>query len=286
MKYNEEYYKTHCGKGEYCRSNPQWGLFFGSIAEKLIERLAPSTHFDAGCALGFLVEAFRDRGISSFGRDISEYAIRNARSDIQPYCEVGSITSALPDHYDLITCIEVLEHMTERDALGAITVLAVATDTILFSSSPSDFDDPTHINVRPVRYWIEQFENAGFVLDQNFDASFVCSHAMLFRRSDGYRRDLCVDLAASVMDLRMERFDLTTELEGLRARLMTVQSLQMELDTIKSGLSWQLMIGLWRLRATIAPPNGFVDQIAKRILDFAAPRKIAEAGDADLTSVK
>ena len=190
MKYTEEYYKIYCGKGEYCRSNPQWGLFFGSIAETLIERLAPSTHFDAGCALGFLVEAFRDRGISSFGRDISEYAIRNARSDIQPYCEVGSITSALPDHYDLITCIEVLEHMTERDALGAITVLAVATDTILFSSSPSDFDDPTHINVRPVRYWIEQFENAGFVLDQNFDASFGCSHAMLFRRSDGYRRDL------------------------------------------------------------------------------------------------
>ncbi|NDB60828.1 hypothetical protein EB001_20650 [bacterium] len=67
----------------------------------------------------------------------------------------------------------------------------------------------------------------------------------------------------------MERFDLRSELEVVRdvshARLMTVQSLQMELDTIKSGLSWQLMIGLWRLRATIAPPNGFLDYIVKRI---------------------
>ena len=249
MKYNEKYYKIYGGKGEYCRSNPQWGLFFGSIAEKLIERLAPSTHFDAGCALGFLVEAFRDRGISSFGRDISEYAIRNARSDIQAYCEVGSITSALPDHYDLITCIEVLEHMNERDALGAITVLTVATDTILFSSSPSDFDDPTHINVRPVRYWIEQFENAGFVLDQNFDASFVCSHAMLFRRSDGYRRDLYLNLATSVMDLRMERFDLTTELVGLRARLQEAKVLETELGSIKGGRSWQLMVLIWGVRA-------------------------------------
>ena len=249
MKYTEEYYKIHCGKGEYCRSNPQWGLFFGSIAETLIERLAPSTHFDAGCALGFLVEAFRDRGISSFGRDISEYAIRNARSDIQPYCEIGSITSALPDHYDLITCIEVLEHMNERDALGAITVLAVATDTILFSSSPSDFDDPTHINVRPIRYWIEQFENAGFVLDQNFDASFVCSHAMLFRRSDGHRRDLYLDLATSVMDLRMERFDLTTELVGLRARLQEAKVLETELASIKGGRSWLLMVLIWGVRA-------------------------------------
>ena len=249
MKYNEKYYKIHCGKGEYCRSNPQWGLFFGSIAETLIERLAPSTHFDAGCALGFLVEAFRDRGISSFGRDISEYAIRNARSDIQPYCEIGSITSALPDHYDLITCIEVLEHMNERDALGAITVLAVATDTILFSSSPSDFDDPTHINVRPIRYWIEQFENAGFVLDQNFDASFVCSHAMLFRRSDGHRRDLYLDLATSVMDLRMERFDLTTELVGLRARLQEAKVLETELASIKGGRSWLLMVLIWGVRA-------------------------------------
>jgi len=249
MKYNEKYYKIYGGKGEYCRSNPQWGLFFGSITEKLIERLAPSTHFDAGCALGFLVEAFRDRGISSFGRDISEYAIRNARSDIQPYCEVGSITSALPDHYDLITCIEVLEHMNERDALAAITVLTVATDTILFSSSPSDFDDPTHINVRPVRYWIEQFESAGFVLDQNFDASFVCSHAMLFRRSDGYRRDLYLNLATSVMDLRMERFDLTTELVGLRARLQEAKVLETELGSIKGGRSWQLMVLIWGVRA-------------------------------------
>ena len=272
MKYTEEYYKIYCGKGEYCRSNPQWGLFFGSIAETLIERLAPSTHFDAGCALGFLVEAFRDRGISSFGRDISEYAIRNARSDIQPYCEVGSITSALPDHYDLITCIEVLEHMNERDALGAITVLTVATDTILFSSSPSDFDDPTHINVRPVRYWIEQFEKVGFVLDENFDASFVCNHAMLFRRLETHRQNMYVDVAVAVMDLRMERVDLKSELDVVRnvsrARLVSVQSLQAELDSIKSGFSWHLMVLLWRLRASFAPQNSFVDHLVKRILGF------------------
>lgn len=249
MYYNEEYYRIHCGNGGYNRSNPQWGLFFGSIAEKLIERLAPATHFDAGCALGFLVEAFRDRGISSFGRDISQYAILNARSDIQPYCEVGSIAAAIHGQFDLITCIEVLEHMNERDALGAITVMTAATDTILFSSSPSDFDDPTHINVRPVRYWIEQFESAGFVLDQNFDASFVCSHAMLFRRSDGYIRDLYLDLAVSVVELRMKQFDLSTELESLRARLLEAKVLGIELESIKGGRSWRLMVLVWSVRA-------------------------------------
>lgn len=249
MNYTEDYYKKICAKGDYCRANPQWGLFFGSIAEQMIERLAPSTHFDAGCALGFLVEAFRDRGISSFGRDNSEYAIRNARSDIQAYCKVGSIASAIHGQYDLITCIEVLEHMNERDALGAITMMTAATDTILFSSSPSDFEDPTHINVRPVRYWIEQFDNAGFVLDQSFDASFVCSHAMLFRRSEGYRQDSYLNLAVSVMDLRMERFNLTTELEGLRARSLEAKVLEQELTSIKGGGSWRLMVLIWSVRA-------------------------------------
>lgn len=272
MKYNEEYYNCHCARGNYSRSNPHWGMFFGSIAEQIIARLSPATHFDAGCALGFLVEAFRDRGISSFGRDISEYAIRKVRIDIQAFCEVGSIAAPIDGRYDLVTCIEVLEHMIEQDALDAMAVMVGATDTILFSSSPSDFDDPTHINVRPVRYWIEQFEKVGFVLDENFDASFVCNHAMLFRRLETHRQNMYVDVAVAVMELRMERVDLKSELDVVRnvsrARLVSVQSLQAELDSIKSGLSWHLMVLLWRLRASFAPQNSFVDHLVKRILGF------------------
>ena len=107
--------------------------------------------FDAGRAHGFLVEALWDRGVEAHGRDISAFAISQVRPDIRAYCATGSIADPITGHYDLVTCIEVLEHMNEPDAIQAIAEMTKVTDRILFSSSPNDFAEPTHVNVRPVR---------------------------------------------------------------------------------------------------------------------------------------
>jgi len=69
---------------------------------------------DAGCAIGFLVEALRERGVDARGFDISEYAISQVPEHLQPYCTLGSITDEIDGRYDLITCIEVLEHLRLR----------------------------------------------------------------------------------------------------------------------------------------------------------------------------
>ena len=68
-----------------------WLEFFGGIAEQIVARSRPSTVLDAGCAMGMVVEALRDRGVEAFGVDLSEYAIENVRPDVRPFCRVGSI---------------------------------------------------------------------------------------------------------------------------------------------------------------------------------------------------
>ena len=148
--------------------------------------LAPRTVFDAGCALGMLVESLWDLGVEAHSVDVSRYAIAQERPDMQPYCRVGSVAEPLEARYDLITCIEVLEHVEGDEAERAIAALSAATDTILFSSTPSDFDEPTHVNVRPPLAWIRAFARHGFRVDLRFDATFLSPQAMLLRRAERY----------------------------------------------------------------------------------------------------
>ena len=192
--YDAEYYRTGCGPKPY-EHNEYWLRFFGSLADALIQYLHPQTVFDAGCALGFLVETLRDRGVQAWGADISEFAIQNVREDIRPYARVASITQPIATEatprYDLVACIEVLEHLTPEETARAIANLAAVTDNILFSSTPSDFNEPTHINVRPPADWLQLFAGHGFSPDLGFNTALLSPHAMLLRRNvPAFSRDL------------------------------------------------------------------------------------------------
>lgn len=184
-RYGEAYYATGLGPQPY-RRDERWLAFFRGIAREIVLGLAPRTVFDAGCALGMLVESLWDLGVEAHGVDVSRYAIAHVRPDMQPYCRVGSVAEPLEARYDLITCIEVLEHVEGDEAERAIAALSAATDTILFSSTPSDFDEPTHVNVRPPLAWIRAFARHGFRVDLRFDATFLSPQAMLLRRAERY----------------------------------------------------------------------------------------------------
>ena len=180
--FGSRYYATSCGSQPYDHSSPYWGEFFGRIADELIRSFRPKRVFDAGCAHGFLVEAFWDRGIEAWGRDISSYANSDVRPDMRAYCAVGSIAEPIEGRYDLVTCIEVLEHMPEADAIRAIGAMTKVTDRVLFSSSPTDFEEETHINVRPPIYWLRHFAAHGFAPDLGYDATFILPHTLVLER--------------------------------------------------------------------------------------------------------
>jgi len=179
--YDAAYYENHCGDIPYER-NDHWLRFFSGIAENLIRSFKPQRVFDAGCGWGFLVEAFWDRSVEAWGRDISDYAISKVRRDVKPYCTVGSLTDPIEGHFELITCIEVLEHMPEAEAKQAIEHMCRAGDVILFSSTPSDLAEESHVNVQPVIYWLRLFRQHGFAPDILYDCSYISPHAFLVRR--------------------------------------------------------------------------------------------------------
>lgn len=189
--YNEEYYRSHCGPVPY-RRDDYWLNFFGNVADTIVRSFAPRRAFDAGCAIGLLVESLWDRGVETHGRDISSWALEQARPDIRPCLQQGSIAEPIEGDYDFISCIEVLEHIAEDDARKAIKAIASATSRVLFSSSPTDFAEPTHINVRPPLYWLELWAEAGFAPSVTHDAGYLAPHAYVLERSEEGRsyRDL------------------------------------------------------------------------------------------------
>ena len=174
------YYQNCCGK-PYLR-NPDWLRFFGGIADRIVADMAPRRVLDAGCAMGILVEALRERGVDAYGIDLSAYAIEQVHDSTKAFCRLGSIAEDFEGDYSLIVSIEVVEHMPAREAEAAIANMCAHTTDVLFSSSPHDFREPTHVNVHPPEHWAEEFARHGFFRDVDYDASFIQPWAVRFRK--------------------------------------------------------------------------------------------------------
>ena len=183
--YNYEYYKNGCGPIAY-ENSEHWTQFFEKIADRIVKDIKPRTVLDAGCAMGYLVAALRDRGVDAYGIDISEYAISKVREDIRPFCSVGSLTMPLPDNlpqqYDLIVTIEVLEHLYANEGIKAIQNLCQYSDQIIFTSTPNDFTEPTHLNVQQREYWTRIFAENDFYDDLNYRPKYITPYSIFFRK--------------------------------------------------------------------------------------------------------
>jgi len=232
--FNDFYEKN--GGGNYT-NREQWEPFFFNIADKIIEKFNPKTVLDAGCAMGYLVEALRKRGVEAYGFDISEYAISKVDESIKPYCLVHSITENLPDNfpkkYDLIVTIEVLEHLFPEDGVKAIKNLCQYSDTIIFTSTPEDIEDITHVNVQQQEYWCKEFAKNNFFKDHIIPVDFICRHAMLFRKNLDFPNVVFdYEIYDRLEHLKLKKFE--KELIDKDNKICELEKIESEKNTLSS----------------------------------------------------
>lgn len=179
--YGRDYYDYYNGHGPYTRE--RWLPFFARVAEGIIADSQPQTTIEFGCAKGFLVEMLRERGVDARGIDFSPHAISEVYEPIRPYCRVGDVREPAGGRYDVAICMEVVEHLAERDASRAVATLAGAANTVYFSSNPDeDYPEVTHVNVQETPYWERHFERHGMARDVSFDPTFIADWAVKFKR--------------------------------------------------------------------------------------------------------
>jgi GT2 family glycosyltransferase len=268
--YGAAYFASHCGIA-YER-NEHWLRFFSNVAEHIARDIAPQTSFDVGCAMGFLVEALVDRGVDASGIDISEYAISQVRPDIRDRCHVGSALEPFGRRFDLITCVEVIEHMSAADAEAVVQNICAHTDDVVFASTPVDYREETHVNVNPPEHWAELFARFGFQRDLTYDLTYLAPWALRFRRS----RD---PLPRRVRDYERELWRLRDEAQQRNAVVMDpgaqIEALEgpaalADRDRLRAEnerLSAELGTNQRLMMATAADLNNLRDSGAGRVVD-------------------
>jgi SAM-dependent methyltransferase len=273
--FDAHYYAHGCGE-PYGRSEV-WLALFNAIAGRIVQDIGPSSVMDAGCAMGLLVEALRQRGVEAFGMDISEYSISQVPADIEPYCQVGSVTEPFAQRYDLMISIEVLEHMSAVESEKAVANFCQHADDVLFSSTPFDYKEATHFNVQPPEYWAELFARHNFYRDVDFDASFITPWAARFRRRNeppqrlirDYERKFWLlwkentDLRSLILEMRSDLSSARDQIEQLKTedqpalieKERQLQKLGATLATIQGSRGWRILETLRKLLGRTPPTN-------------------------------
>lgn len=180
------------------------------IAEVAARMTGSREYLDVGCAMGFYVERFADRGWNAHGIDVSEYAIEQGRRRGVEHLALAS-GDELPypdERFDFVTAIDVIEHLEPETAQAMVSELRrvlrpggicfVATPNFLSNQywnvySPEFVDaDTTHVNYQSVESLRAQFSqfsrceiygHTPFVEQfRAFEASEICVASFLRHR--------------------------------------------------------------------------------------------------------
>lgn len=172
--YDAEYF-TKGTKSNYAPYAP--GGWAEWLADMVVSYLAPESVLDVGCAYGFVVGRLREVGIAATGFDISDYAISRADLRVRPHIWIGDASdrSSYDEEVDLVLATELPEHLTEEQSESFLrNARSVAQRALLLTAMYPDGQEPdpsfietdhSHINVKPVSWWLELARRCGWEID-------------------------------------------------------------------------------------------------------------------------
>jgi methyltransferase family protein len=141
--------------GGHLRNGVEWD-------EKLIELLKAraqlKTALDVGCGSGLSIERFENAGISAWGLD--GYFVNCAWSHRRVTADFCTQWVEWPIKFDLVWCVEVLEHVPSEYEQNVIQTIRRNVGKIAFiTAAPPGQPGFHHVNCKPRTYWIDKFES-------------------------------------------------------------------------------------------------------------------------------
>ena len=146
------------------------------LAHALVNSIEFTTHLDVGYGQGLLMEPLQRthaknvRGIE-YSRESQSFVPAALRDRIA----YGSFVDlSVPGAFDLVSCIEVLEHLPRNRADDAVAFLTrAATKWLYVSAAIRNQPGVGHINCQPTTYWLRKFAAAGWELDLDRTGKFI-----------------------------------------------------------------------------------------------------------------
>jgi SAM-dependent methyltransferase len=139
------------------------------ITQFLVPLLNINSVLDVGCGRGAWLNEWRKAGAAIAQGIDGPYVQRS--SLLIPEQDFMSVDLTKPfnskHHYDLVTCLEVAEHLPAVAAETLVSSLVKHSDRVLFSAATRGQGGENHINERPLSYWQRLFANNDYMA---FDA--------------------------------------------------------------------------------------------------------------------
>jgi hypothetical protein len=129
---------------------------------------------DVGSGPGTYVDALRAAGVEASGIDPFGPADEErhlSQMDVLDDADLRLLVSCGP--WDACLCLEVAEHLPERDAEPFVAALAKLAPTTYFSAAHVGQGGEGHLNCQEKDYWREKFAAHGMAEDAPATAAFV-----------------------------------------------------------------------------------------------------------------
>lgn len=173
-----EFDRDYFSKFSHDKSRKEWKQFYLKQILELQKYAGNQAKIcDIGCGLGSFLEECDKVGWSSYGIDISVYAIEEAKNKriIKARWAVGNIQDGIPfeEEFDIITCFDVLEHLEKPEAALSNMFHKLNVGGVLLLTTPNRRsriwkrisgwqEDETHISLKPKEEWEKCLRNVDF----------------------------------------------------------------------------------------------------------------------------
>lgn len=136
------------------------------VVPLLMQMFQPATVLDVGCGIGTWLSVFKENGVTELqgidGGFVNKDLLRVHISESDFFAHDLSITFNLKRKFDLVTCLEVAEHLDKKQAYIFIESVCKHSDTIIFSAAVPGQQGQNHLNEQWPAYWINIFKTQGF----------------------------------------------------------------------------------------------------------------------------
>jgi SAM-dependent methyltransferase len=153
------------------RAQPSTKLSYARLAPHVLERIPFKTALDVGSGVGHGVELLNKQGKEVTGVEVSPFAAATARAYGRNVVEGSALSLPFPDaSFDLVLSSDVMEHLHPDDVEQAIKeqvrvsrkYLAHRINDALATSHWNDLVGfNMHLTVKPIEWWIQQYQKAG-----------------------------------------------------------------------------------------------------------------------------
>jgi SAM-dependent methyltransferase len=141
-----------------------------AVVPVLKELVRPSSVLDVGCGVGSWLRAWaHDGSVTTLAGVDGEHVTELLPAPVRPLFRAHDLTTplALKRKFDLVTCLEVAEHLPPRSARTLVESLCRHGDVVAFSAAVPGQDGIGHINLHWPSYWAKLFGEHGY---QAYDA--------------------------------------------------------------------------------------------------------------------